>query len=739
MWDAKQDLHTRYDLQSLSLMEQNKNKIKRVILTTTQLEPRGVRSRMSLANYRRPSIRNPYSPLHSTLTTAHSEEASLNLNPLNRLNPTLKSGSHSTDETSSSLFFGPRRVYSCTFISKDPPQDHASWIDSSDPSRAKREESDHKFRIQNGKLRRSRAVSEGPLPLRNEENTNTETNNLSSSSSWLSGVLTLLKPGTLFRKNISTNNDGEVGTVSSKRASEYTKVTWVPSKRRRYNIDPIEDNALFSGDTTKKNDKDMKLSISKDPFGWSHWETERIGAGTEDSKFGNSAVNGTKFFLTKQYGTTFIRRAVRRRRRRQCGAQETPAINEYLRRIYNGENDSFLNRHLENCTGNEYSLRSIYAGEKERQLALMASDRNSNTNDTSEKSSQSGLRGAIIDITERIRNLLLLEGKRKKNKEERGKETDNGPLQVIRPGTTSLQLPSSNDLPVSTLEAKRKRFQQERDELNMKIESFNKEFKQYRELIQERIRLKASIKQQRREAAAKAPEVKQRPPPLIPEDSTFNLKLISTTFNRTDNATLLTTPTLEIKVHDFKTLAPGRWLNDTIIEYFMNRVESISDKTVAFNSFFYTNLASRGYSSVRRWLKRKKAGPITSLSKILVPINLQQIHWALSCIDIAHKKISYLDSLSRGNTKPSPSTMSILETLKRYVCEESQFTIGDDFTLEQTPCPQQSNGYDCGVFVCLNALSVVSGRDWDSNEPLFDEGDASRMRSYIADTILKGA
>ena len=537
---------------------------------------------MSLANYRRPSIRNPYSPLHSTLTTAHTEETSLTLNPLDRLNSTLKPGSRSADETLGGSFFGPRRVYSCSFISRDPLQDHTSSsnlrINGSAPSRARREDSNCKSRIQNGKLRRSRAVSEGPLPLSNEDNT--ETSNWSSSSSWLSGVLTLLKPGTTSRKSVNATNNGEVSTVSSKRASEYTKVSWVPSKRRRHNIDPIEDSMLFSSDATKKHDKSEKLSISKDPFGWSHWETDKIGTG----KGGDSTLNDGKFVLTKQYGTTFIRTAARRRRRGiQRGAQMTSTINEYLRGIYNGESDSFLNKPLGNRTDNENSLQNIYAGERKRQLALLASDRNSNTNSSLGKSSQSGLRRAIIDITESIRNLLLLEGK--KRKEE--KETDDGLVvhQVVRPGKSSLQPPSSGDLPlVSTLEAKRKRFQQERDELNMKIESFNKEFKQYREIIQERIRIKTSIKHQRLEAAAKALEARERPS-LIPDDSTFNLNLIKTTFNRTDNATLLTTPTLEIKVHDFKTLAPGRWLNDTIIEYFMHRVESIPDKTVAFNSF----------------------------------------------------------------------------------------------------------------------------------------------------------
>ncbi len=53
-----------------------------------------------------------------------------------------------------------------------------------------------------------------------------------------------------------------------------------------------------------------------------------------------------------------------------------------------------------------------------------------------------------------------------------------------------------------------------------------------------------------------------------------------------ENTQLMNRDNIEITVRDFKTLAPRRWLNDTIIEFFMKYIEKSTPNTVAFNSFF---------------------------------------------------------------------------------------------------------------------------------------------------------
>ncbi len=66
--------------------------------------------------------------------------------------------------------------------------------------------------------------------------------------------------------------------------------------------------------------------------------------------------------------------------------------------------------------------------------------------------------------------------------------------------------------------------------------------------------------------------------------------------------------------------------------------------------------------------------------------------------------------------------------------EESKHTIGEDFDLIHLDCPQQPNGYDCGIYVCMNTLYGSADAPLD-----FDYKDAIRMRRFIAHLILTDA
>lgn len=125
---------------------------------------------------------------------------------------------------------------------------------------------------------------------------------------------------------------------------------------------------------------------------------------------------------------------------------------------------------------------------------------------------------------------------------------------------------------------------------------------------------------------------------LVPDIGQDESNKVKKTLRRSDNGILSNRDNFEVTVRDFKTLTPRRWLNDTVIEFFMKQIEKNSKGIVAFNSFFYTTLSERGYQGVRRWMKRKKA-QINDLEKIFVPVNLNQSHWALGMIDISRKRI----------------------------------------------------------------------------------------------------
>lgn len=93
---------------------------------------------------------------------------------------------------------------------------------------------------------------------------------------------------------------------------------------------------------------------------------------------------------------------------------------------------------------------------------------------------------------------------------------------------------------------------------------------------------------------------------------------------------------------------------------------------------------------------------------LLIPIHLGN-HWALCAVDFRLKKVAYIDSLLRPN---SNVTSVILNFLAEVHLFETESVLSADEWSEsvQTDAPQQNNGFDCGVYLCINAnlLSIDS-------------------------------
>ncbi|CCE90989.1 SUMO protease ULP1 TDEL_0C01000 [Torulaspora delbrueckii] len=378
---------------------------------------------------------------------------------------------------------------------------------------------------------------------------------------------------------------------------------------------------------------------------------------------------------TQQYGTTLIRRS-RSPRKLHGNNQLTPRAQsdevKYLKTIYNGE----------------YQVPKILEDERENQLSLLQRDKDSQ------------LKKTIVDLTQKIKNILV--------EREGASSASDDDFMIV------------SERKVSSLERKRYDFQRRRVNVDRALHQLDidEEFKTYRQLIEERKHIQDEVRKKKDGDKGRK---------LVPDIGQDESNKVKKTLRRSDNGILSNRDNFEVTVRDFKTLTPRRWLNDTVIEFFMKQIEKNSKGIVAFNSFFYTTLSERGYQGVRRWMKRKKA-QINDLEKIFVPVNLNQSHWALGMIDISRKRIVYVDSLSNG---PNAMSFAILNDLQNYVIEESKNTMDADFELENLRCPQQPNGFDCGIYLCMNTLYL------SQDAPLtFDQHDAVRMRAYIAHLIL---
>ncbi|RDY04669.1 Ubiquitin-like-specific protease ESD4, partial [Mucuna pruriens] len=166
---------------------------------------------------------------------------------------------------------------------------------------------------------------------------------------------------------------------------------------------------------------------------------------------------------------------------------------------------------------------------------------------------------------------------------------------------------------------------------------------------------------------------------------------------------------IEISGEMFQCLRPGAWLNDEVINVYLELLKERERREPQkflnchfFNTFFYKKLISgkNGYDfkSVRRWTSQKKLGyGLHECDKIFVPIH-KEIHWCLAVINKKDKKFQYLDSLRGMDTQ-------VMKVLANYIVDEVKDKTGKDIDVSSwkeefvEDLPEQQNGYDCGVFM----------------------------------------
>ena len=197
---------------------------------------------------------------------------------------------------------------------------------------------------------------------------------------------------------------------------------------------------------------------------------------------------------------------------------------------------------------------------------------------------------------------------------------------------------------------------------------------------------------------------------------------------------------------DFQTLIPQTaWLNDEIVNTYIDWVLDAANKADAAeakargetpskvpkfmsqNSFFYPDLLKKGAASTLRLMKRKKA-PGTDLLEVdslFVPI-CSGNHWTVGVVRPVARTIEYFDSFGGSNAR-------FVDEMRKFL----KFHLGDAYIEEEwkvprTGCASQSNGYDCGVFVCTNVLCVALGLDTSC----YQERELPLQRRNIAAVLI---
>ncbi|RVX68095.1 hypothetical protein B0A52_08234 [Exophiala mesophila] len=189
-----------------------------------------------------------------------------------------------------------------------------------------------------------------------------------------------------------------------------------------------------------------------------------------------------------------------------------------------------------------------------------------------------------------------------------------------------------------------------------------------------------------------------------------------------------------------RTDSTSSWLNDEVINGYLELIVKHGNQNdrptqkipslVTFNSFFYSNLNSKGYDGVRRWSSRKKIGgkALLETEYVFIPINLGA-HWTLCVVSGKNKTITHYNSLGRGGPYVGKVLSWVQQELGSAFREE-------EWTLEADgQSPQQTNMNDCGVFTITSARQIMLGMtpmSYDANDiPL-------QRRRIVAELINEG-
>ncbi|XP_063918445.1 sentrin-specific protease-like isoform X2 [Zophobas morio] len=218
--------------------------------------------------------------------------------------------------------------------------------------------------------------------------------------------------------------------------------------------------------------------------------------------------------------------------------------------------------------------------------------------------------------------------------------------------------------------------------------------------------------------------------PALTDDQ---IRIMKKAFSGDPNEVLTKKFNLNVNRRDIQTLAGLNWLNDNVINFYMNLIiergtDSKWPRAYAMNTFFYQKLSTSGPESLKRWTRKVD---LFSYEFICVPIHLG-MHWCMAIINLKEQTIKYYDSMGKSNNQCLNALRGYLEF--EHMDKKKEAFSTRDFVLENVQdIPQQMNGSDCGMFSCTFAEFATRKAKFT-----FQQEDMPYLRKKMVVEILTG-
>jgi len=195
-----------------------------------------------------------------------------------------------------------------------------------------------------------------------------------------------------------------------------------------------------------------------------------------------------------------------------------------------------------------------------------------------------------------------------------------------------------------------------------------------------------------------------------------------------------------------QSLKPEIWVSDEAINLYFHilRLRDRQKENVMASTFFVPKLSvftqQVEYTAVAKWFTEEKLGKLygperTSVfgfTRMLVPVHVESVHWALCVVNFDLRKIEYYDSLPRNFTDTAKQvTKGLLAWLQGESLRLSRAFDKSSWAIVYCVAPEQSNGFDCGIFMCSFAEAISQGRP-----PTYQQEQMAQYRRLMAWRIL---
>lgn len=202
---------------------------------------------------------------------------------------------------------------------------------------------------------------------------------------------------------------------------------------------------------------------------------------------------------------------------------------------------------------------------------------------------------------------------------------------------------------------------------------------------------------------------------------------------------------LTLKESDYSRLEPETYLNDNLIDFFLNLYIANNSKFYAFNSFFYHTYTQQGYEKVKKWFTKSK---IFSKQYWLIPI-AQNDHWVLLVImyplhaftkKSPQSAMLLFDSLDCNALDPKQQMEKFMQKEWRNL---GKIPLKIDIPLYLLKLPLQNNQWDCGLFVLEYAERFIKNPKVFNPQPAksfsnwFDIEELENKRYLLKNIILQ--